>query len=486
MGSATDAGGLAVLLRLMQYEWRNLSADRTPLAIALLLGLALSYGAWNGWQWMTFQRETIAAAQQEERERLAAVRSEIPKIEAGERKVSAFTDSRLPQVLGRGPGARYAVMPPGALGALAVGQSDLYPYYFKVTTGSNQTFLNSDEIENPVHLLAGRFDLAFVLLYLLPLVILACSYNLVSAEKEGGTLALALSQPIALPVLTMGKLLPRVALVLGLAVGLPVAMVGMSGGEGAGVRLWLWVAVTVAYSAFWFALAVAVNAWGRSSATNAMALAGLWLLLVVVVPAVLNVAVKTAYPVPSRVELIQATRVAGDTATRQGAQLLARYLEDHPEMAPADKGGAPDFGTVQVAVSEATERAVQPVLDRFDAQVAGQQRIVDRFRFLSPAIVAQSAFNDLAGASAERYSHFLAQADVFHQQWRGYFVPRILRKEKLQAADVDQLPVFTYRDEALEDVVGRLGVALLGLLAPTLLVGWLGWRWLGRYPIAGA
>ncbi|MCA2971652.1 MAG: DUF3526 domain-containing protein [Acidobacteriaceae bacterium] len=475
-----------MLLGLMKYEWRNLSADRTPLTITLLLGLALVYGGWNGWQWVSFQRATIAAALGEERERLAAVRTEIPKVEAGERKVSAFTDPRLPQALGRGPGARYVVMPPSALGALAVGQSDLYPYYFKVTTGSKQTFLNSDEIENPVHLLAGRFDLAFVLLYLFPLVILACSYNLISAEKEGGTLALALSQPIALPVLTMGKLLPRVGLVMVLAVLLPVVLVGLGGGGGAEVRLLLWVAVTVAYGSFWFALAVAVNAWGRSSPTNAMALAGLWLLFVVVIPAVLNVGVKAAYPVPSRVELIQATRVAGDAATRQGAQLLARYLEDHPEMAPAEKGGAPDFGTVQVAVSEATERAVQPVLDRFDAQVAGQQRMVDRFRFLSPAIVAQSAFNDLAGASADRYQHFLAQADEYHRQWRGYFVPRILKKVMLSAADIDELPTFRYREEELSEVAGRLGLALVGLSLPTLLVGFLGWRWLGRYPIAGA
>ncbi len=479
-----------MLLSLMKYEWRNLNADRTPLTITLLLGVALAYGAWNGSQWVSFQRSTIQSALQEETERLRGVRNEIPKVDAGEIKVSPFTDPRLPQALGRGPGARYAVMPPSALGALAVGQSDLYPYYFKVTTGSKQTFLNSDEIENPVHLLAGRFDLAFVLLYLFPLVILACSYDLVSAEKEGGTLALALSQPITLSALTMAKVLPRVALVMTLAVLLPFAGVVLGGADlaadGAVERLLFWMAVTVAYGSFWFALAVAVNALGRSSATNAMALAGLWLLFVVVIPSVLNVAVKVAYPVPSRVELIQATRVAGDAATRQGAQLLARYLEDHPEMAPAERGGIPDFGTVQVAVSEATERAVQPVLDRFDAQVAGQQRIVDRFRFLSPAIVAQSAFNDLAGASAQRYSHFLAQADEYHRQWRGYFVPRILRKVKLSAADLDQLPTFRYREEDLSDVAGRLQIALLGLLIPTLLVVFLGWRWLGRYPIAGA
>ncbi len=480
-----------MFFRQMKYEWRNLEADRTPLAVALLLGAAIAYGAFNGSQWVDFQKRTIAAALAEESQRLAGIRLEIPRIDAGEKEVTAYADPRLPQSLGRNMGVRYAVMPPSALGALAIGQSDLYPSYFKVSTNSKQTFLNSDEIENPVHLLAGRFDLAFVILYLFPLVILAFSYNLVSAEKEAGTLALTLSQPMSLRRVVMTKVTVRALFIGMLAVLLSIAGVAMGGADlaadGSWLRLLYWIAVTAAYGAFWFALAIAVNALGRSSATNALALAGLWLLFVVVIPSVLNVAVKAAYPVPSRVELIQSIRVAGQEATRKGSQLLARYLEDHPELAPPQKesGGAPDYGTLLVAVNEETERAVQPVLDRFDTQVASQQRLVDRFRYLSPAIVAQSAFNDLAGSSAHRYGHFLAQADQYHRRWREFLVPRILKKEKLSAADIDRLPSFTYREEDTGSVVSRLHVALLGLLAPLALVAIPSAASLRRYPVAG-
>ncbi|MBM3796435.1 MAG: DUF3526 domain-containing protein, partial [Acidobacteria bacterium] len=388
-------------------------------------------------------------------------------------------------------GTRYAVMPPAALGSLAIGQSDLYPYYFRVSTSSKETFINNDEIENPVHLLAGRFDLAFVFLYLYPLVILAFSYNIVSAEKESGTLALTLSQPVSLSRVVLAKILPRALFVLALSVLLSVVGVIIGGAdlaaEGALWRLLLWAGVTAAYGAFWFALAIAVNALGRGSATNAMMLADAWLLLVIVIPSVLNVAVKAAYPVPSRVELIQAIRVAGDESTRQGSQLLARYLEDHPELAPPSSkpGGPPDFGTLQVAVNEATERKVQPVLAAFDAQLANQQRMVDRFRYLSPAIVAQAAFNDLAGSSAHRYQHFLTQVGAFHGQWREFFVPRILKKEKLSAADLDKLPAFTFREEATAAVTGRVAVAFAGLLIPLLLAGASALTALRRYPVAG-
>ncbi|MCU1325598.1 MAG: hypothetical protein JWN34_968, partial [Bryobacterales bacterium] len=411
---------------------------------------------------------------------------------------SAFADPRQPQSLGRNMGLRYAVMPPHALGSLAIGQSDLYPYYFKVSTNSRQTFLNSDEIENPVHLLAGRFDLAFVILYLFPLVILAFTYNLISSEKEAGILALTLSQPVTLRRVVLSKVALRATFVIVLAALLTVAGVILGGAdlsaEGATLRLILWLAVTAAYGAFWFALAVGVNALGRSSATNAMVLAGLWLFFVVLTPSILNVAVKAAYPVPSRIELIQAMRVAGEDATRQSSHLLARFMEDHPEMTSsasatrgdaAHPGEAADYGTLLLAINDATERDVQPVLDRFDGQVAGQQRIVDRFRYLSPAIVAQSAFNDLAGSGAHRYNHFLRQVDQYHGQWRRFFAPRILKKEKIAVADIDTLPAFRFSEESTADVAGRVWSTLLGLLLPVVVVTAAGLRKLARYPVAG-
>src|SRR6266508_4576303 len=124
---------------------------------------------------------------------------------------------RLPSVAASRTGPRYALAPPAPLAALAVGQSDLYPYYFKVTSQSKQTFTANDEIENPTNLLAGRFDLAFVIIYLYPLLILALSYNLISAEREQGTLAMLMSQPVSLRTFASGKIGLRALVVLALA-----------------------------------------------------------------------------------------------------------------------------------------------------------------------------------------------------------------------------------------------------------------------------
>lgn len=477
-----------MLTQIMWHDWRNLSADRTLWAITGVLAIVIGYGSFNGAAWSRFQGQTLRAAAAEEQERLDTVRRDIVAANEGKIKPPSFIDPRSPAAVGRRLGVRYAFMPPGPLAPLAIGQSDLYPYYFKVSTSSRDTFLNNDEIEHPVHLLSGRFDLAFVILYLYPLAILALSYNLISGEKETGTLALTLSQPVSLARLAAGKVALRFAFVLALAAGLSLAGV-LAGGadltaEGSLLRLALWIGVVAAYGAFWFALAVWVNALGGSSPTNAMALSSLWLTLVLLIPSLLNVLAKVVHPVPSRVEMINAMRGASGEASAQGSKLLARYYEDHPELA-AGKEGPADFNTITIAAQEEVERRMQPVLDQFDAQLDGQQALLDRYRYLSPAIVAQSALNDLAGASVHRYKHFLGLSDGFHRAWRAWFVPRILKRGTLAAADIDALPAFQFREEPLNGVISRASIALAGLFAPAVLIGIIAMAALRRYPVVG-
>ena len=122
---------------------------------------------------------------------------------------------------------------------------------------------------------------------------------------------------------------------------------------------------------------MAAAALSKTSSTNAMILAGIWLVLVMLAPSILSMIATTIYPVPSRVEMIQAMRVASDEANDQGSQLLAKYDEDHPELASGDAQQAMnDFNLVRIAVSADIERSVGPVLARYREQLEGQQRLV--------------------------------------------------------------------------------------------------------------
>lgn len=478
-----------MLGRIVQNDWRNLRADRTLWAVAILLGVVVAYGVHNGAAWVRFQNDALRDALEEESKRLGAIKQGIDDANAGRTSPPSFRDPRNPFSVGYTMGGRYAYMPPASLAPLAVGQSDLLPYYFKVSLRSRDTFLGNDEIENPVHLLSGRFDLVFVVIYLFPLLILALSYNVISGEKEDGTLGMTLSQPVSLRTLVLGKIGFRGLFLITAAAAMSLAAAWLSGvdlnAEGALARFLWWTAGIAAYGAFWFALAIAVNSLGRGSSTNAIALAGAWLTFVLLIPALLNVSVKAIHPVPSRVEMIQAMREAGDDVTRQRSKLLARYLEDHPELAPASKDSTIQFAIRSVATMEEMERRVQPVLSRFETQLAEQQALVDRYRFLSPAVLIQSVLYDLAGTSLFRYQHFVELTEDYHRTWRAHFNPLVSQGVRLTPASIEQMPRFTFREEPFSGVLARVATSLAGLVAVTLIVMLLALRGLRKYPLAG-
>jgi ABC-2 type transport system permease protein len=462
--------------RILRHEWRGLTADALVGVLVAIFAIAAGYGLLNGVRWVAFQKAALAEATREERDRHAAFEADIRRINQEQANVPAFADPRNPDAAGRRMASRYAMMPPADLAPMAIGQTDLLPYYFRMTTDAKESVLAATELENPQRLLAGRFDLSFVVIYLLPLLILTLSYNLLSAEKEQGTLALALSQPTSLRTLVLLKIAPRLLLFLALVVACAVGTAAAAGlplaSAATALKLLTWIGVVSLYALFWFALAIGVAALDKSSATNAVILAGAWVLLVVLMPSALNLVAEAWYPMPSRVRMVQAVREASDEATAAGSQLLARYYEDHPELAPTEadtEKAMSDFTAVRIAVADDVERRVRPVLDQYAVQLEGQRRLVDRWRFLSPAVLVQDALNDIAGAGAARHRHFMKQVEAYHADWRAYFQPRVLRRQSL--TDYRGVPVFQYREESLIAVFRRITITAIQLAVPVCLLG---------------
>jgi ABC-2 type transport system permease protein len=464
------------LLRVARHEWRIFIADRTGVVMAVLLGLAVSYAMWNGTRWAHFERNAIQAALATDATTIAAQRRDASAILAGNATAEQFFDPTSPAIAGGlYHGGRYAVLPPAPLAALAIGQSDLRPSYVRVSIQPLQSVLSRDEIENPQTLLVGRFDFAFVAVYLLPLVIIGLSYQLLSMEREEGTLALLLSQPVGVATVVAGKVCARLLLVTAIVVAV-IVLVCVTGGidisaQGSVERLLLVSVVVIAYALVWFALAVLVNVWGWPSTVNAVVLLAVWLAVAVVIPSAVNVVAERLYPAPSRVELIQALRRATDAASTRAAQVLGTYLQDHPDLAPtAANVNMSDFYSRTIAVQADAEDATRPVMDRFNTQTAAQRRLVDRFRVLSPAVLTYDALVDLAGTSDERYRDFVRQIEAYHETWRAFFIARILRQARMTSLDYDQIPAFQYVPESEFGVRGRVWRSLAGVIGPLVML----------------
>ena len=450
---------------LFRLELRLLARERAAWVLLALFAVALAYGISNGARLTQRQREAATAIAQDSEQFQTQLRNHLAQQSVDPKAIA-----------GRGT---TAVLPPAPLPLLATGQSDLSPGHETVVLWKLAAPADTrSELENPSHLMAGRFDLAFVLVWLFPLFLLALVYDLMAGDREAGTLRLALAQGVtpwrwmarralarALPMLTLAALAT-------LAAGL----VGDAGGVAS--RLALALAVVLAYGLFWVALALAVNAVARSAANAAAALGAAWVLLVLVAPTLLNVTVETLYPTPSRPELVAAGRKASGEAEKRGGELLNSFYRDHPELAPP--GQQADFAAEHLTVQSEVRRAVEPVREKFAAQLARQQTAVIRWRFLSPAIATHEALTDLAGTGYWRYRAFREQVDGLRQAVSAFFTPRIHKREPITMADFDQLPRFEFREELAGVWMGRVLASLAGMLA---LVGALGaWAWRNLRP----
>jgi ABC-2 type transport system permease protein len=479
-----------VITRIMKHEWNLLSRERVLFIIVPIYVLMLAYGVLNGGAWRSFLQANVAEATRLADDGFKSKLATLDQLLAGKLQATIMEDPRLAAPLARYKGYEMAAKPPSSTAAIAIGQSDVVPSYVKVQWKPMFKQTNTEEIENPENLATGAFDLSFVLIYLYPLLIIALSYNILSSERENGTQALLLSQPVSLAQFVAGKILLRGAIVVGVGAGISLLGVLLtSPGIVADGQLWRLGAlalILLLYGGFWFGLAVLVNAFGAKSATNALIMMATWLGLVLIVPAGLNLAAKTIYPLPSRIEMVQALRRGDAQAARESkfdrsfrADLLRKSEEE------ALEASTNDFYAKVLPLEERAEQIALPIFKRFETQRAAQQDLAERMKYLSPAAVTQIALSELANHSAQDFNDFTRQVEAYHEVWRNYFLPSVMANRLLTREELENIPRFKYQPQSNGVVAARVLGDLVALLIFAGVVFAAGFASLKRYP-AGA
>lgn len=368
-----------------------------------------------------------------------------------------------------------ALMPPAPLGQLAVGQSDVYPAYIKITARHLDSLVTGDQIEHPLAVASGHFDVAFVILFLYPLLIFAVSFDLTATERDRGTLRMVLAQPVSLTDVVAGKMIGR-ALLLAIPVIVIPFLVVAATAKAVALQPLLWTAAVLAYGSIWHGIAVMVNARGWNAATNALVLAGLWLMFAVVGPAAINLLIAVRYPMPSRVEAAVQARAASQEATVQGSRQLGQFLQDHPTSANVGRDGMRQFALLQAARDRQIADRLEAVRSAFDAQLHRQRRLASWLSVLSPTMIAQQVLLETAGTSTTRFDHFAAAAAGFQRRWQAYFEPRVLDAATLTADEIAAAPAFEYTEPPASSVAARVTLPIAAMAVAGAVLLWSGFR----------
>lgn len=419
-----------ILMPLLHAEWLNFKREKSLLVFFILMLAAGLYGIYAGNTEIQRQKVKIARLETLCRDNVEEMKAKYPdSADAGD--IGYYHSA-------------FAKNMPNSWSAMSIGQRDANPYYIKLRLLAVQNQLYSSENNNPDKLAAGTFDLAFVFVYLLPLFIIAVSFNVYSAEKERGTLGSMLSQPVSLSALLFAKFLFRLLLVLVLTAVLSILGVALSGAQ-ADARFLLWLGAGTLYSLFWFGVCYFIVVLKRNSAFNAVALLGCWLLLTVILPVSINMIAQIRQPVTEGLRLTLKQREEVHAGwDRPKEQTMQRFFQYYPQYSKTGKSESHFKWKWYYAFQELGDRSVDGLYHAYTNKLNVRNQLASGLAQASPPAAYQLLLNALCGTDLRSQADFSKSALAYHNQLKAFYYPFLFNEKPFRHDDFAQEPEHLY------------------------------------------
>lgn len=438
-------------MKLFLIELRLMLQSRLASAALLLFFALVSLSVHAGLQASYSQQQALARIAAEHSDDVAVVTARYR--DGGEAGYAAYSTPHL------------TTNPPSALAFAAFGQRDLQPYSLRVRLlGLHSQLYESDQV-HPDLVMLGRFDFAFVLVYLAPLFVIALMHDLLSGERERGRLRLLLSLPHRPAALWRRRIAQRLLTVL-LAALLPLA-VGMAI-SGAQLSHFALVAlVSVCYLGFWVGLAAVVAARARTSAGSAASLLACLVTLTMILPTVVNAVVARAIPVSKGVELALAQRQAVHEGwDRPKPETFERFFRTHPGWRGTSPVNTRFHWKWYYAMHQAGDDLVADQVAQYRASMLERERWSANAGLFLPSVAVQLVLHRMAQTDLRGQLAYQSRIEAFHGTLRRFYYPYIFHERKFGPGEFAITPVFQNGSEPVALPAGLLAaLAFLSVLA---------------------
>lgn len=451
---------MSAFASLARLEARRVLRDRAVLVLLVIFTLFAGHAVHSGARWEEGRAEAVSKVVAEADEVMALRRQTfVDTVARGEEpRFGLIYATALPFRAG---------LPNAPLAALSAGQAEGYPAAAAISPFVDPFGIfdrYATGLESPAVLAAGRFDLAFAIVILLPLLLIAATYDFWTRDVENGSARIQLAQPVSPAMLVLRRVAIRGGFVLIPATMIATALLALTGGGGDPAGLVLFALVVLAYGGFWIALAAAINLFVRTSTAAALACGTAWLIIVLLLPATLAAASDIAAPRPSLRDHINAVRTASLEVRAQNAP-AARAAST------AESGRAYPAGLWHSRREIGLRDARLAPIHRAYADASERHRsVAGALRLLSPAALAQDAMDRIAGTDASRAIAFQEQTRAFAGTTRRLAFDWMDRDRLMTLADYDAgLPRFQFTEPGRGAGLG-LDIAALMLFAAAALV----------------
>ncbi|MGR4893132.1 DUF3526 domain-containing protein [Sphingopyxis sp. LARHCG72] len=410
----------------IRHELRLLLRARLAAGALLLLALLAAASVAAGLTEVRHQQQVIERIAPQQAADVAAISQWVSQIEDP------------------GSAAYYTFHPtwnsPSSLAFAALGMRDVAPYILRVRALGLEAQLYDGENFNPELALPGRFDFAFVLVYLAPLFAIALFHDLRSSEREAGRLVMLQALPRGRRLWWRRGVLRFAFLYVALA--LPFAIGAIAAGTGA-LSIFAVLALIAAYLAFWVALALLVERLNWSSVTNASALAACWLVVTLVLPTLAHVAINRAIPVGQGVELTLAQREAVNKAwdiPREAT--MARFFASHPEWRDTPPLPPEFHWKWYFAFHQVGDESVADRVRAYREGLEARDRAARALGWALPPVGMQAALTRLAETDLAGQLAYQDRVRAYHEQLRQFYYRYLFKDIPFRVTDFGKAPTF--------------------------------------------
>lgn len=330
--------------------------------------------------------------------------------------------------------------PPSALAFAALGERDTMPWKHRIRMLALEGQIHEADVANPELALVGRFDLAFVAAFLLPLLVIVALHDLRARERQAGRLELLMS-------LSDGRLWALRGGLRGMAIGVCVSLPGLVGGVISGApwaALAALAAVVLLHAAFWTVVCVVAAAAARSAAVVLSVLIALWWSTAVLLPATAAAMIERSVSLPAGGGIVLLQREAvNDAWDLPKDTTMSAFAASYPQWTAHTTVSRPFEWKWYYAFQEVGDLRAAPLSDARRRGIAERHRLAGRWAWASPSALVERALQRLAGTDAAASQRYLDRVRAFHASLREFHYPKLFLDEPFDRSRTAGLPLWT-------------------------------------------
>jgi len=222
----------------------------------------------------------------------------------------------------------------------------------------------------------------------------------------------------------------------------------------------------------------------KNSALTAISAASLWLLFLIVLPAVLNVYANLAYPIDntSLADVTRRRSLENEDDLNEAKAVVLEYLQNREDLERADSLITVNtMAKAYAAFTALNDNHHRKEVSNYFNQISRRQKKISTFRWINPAVNTQGILNYIVNTDSEIFQSFHLSIENFHKDITNFYFDKLFLNKKITRKDYDKLPKFHLKINSA-DRNKKIKQGLFGILMSSLLIFGLSWRLFNKTP----